>query len=239
MEHFFLSLGLALKAGLIKLFTAGLVALGVTGMLSGDSTKTAGLLTYYLSGSGVTSSATSITLTSLTLPQNGYEIQDSDLSDTFYLTLEPGNRTKQEFVSCTTLSQSGSDTTATLSGCIRGLSPVTPYTASTTLQFAHGGGTSIVFSNPPQLYNDITFKNNDETIANTWTFSSTSRPRLDVDVTTAVSAEFVTYGQLNAVTIGQVGTSTELVLGLVRLTDDSLLGTGQASSSSGAPLPSQ
>ena len=55
--------------------------------------------TYTLSGSGVSSAATSITLSSFTIPQTGYEILDADMSDTFYLTLEPGSRTKQEIIS--------------------------------------------------------------------------------------------------------------------------------------------
>lgn len=109
---------------------------------------------YYLAGSGVSSSATSITLTSLTIPQNGYKIQDSDVSSTFYITLEPGSTARQEIVSCTTVTQNANGT-ATLSGCIRGLSPVQPYTASSTLQFAHAGGSKVIFSNAPQLYDDI------------------------------------------------------------------------------------
>lgn len=127
--------------------------------------------TYTLSGAGVTSSATSITLTSLTLPQNGYKIADGDLSDTFYLTLEPGNRSRQEIVSCTTVTQNANNT-ATLSGCVRGLSPVSPYTASSSLQFSHAGGAQVVFSDPPQLFNKYTAKDNDETITGTWTFDT-------------------------------------------------------------------
>jgi len=74
---------------------------------------------YNLSGSGVSGSATSITLASLTIPQTGQKLIDSDFSDTFYITLEPGNRNRQEIVSCTTVTQNASS--ATLSGCTRGL----------------------------------------------------------------------------------------------------------------------
>lgn len=123
---------------------------------------------YFLAGSGINSSATSITLTSFTLPQNGYKIQDSDLSDTFYITLEPGNRNKQEFVSCTTVTQNAAGS-ATLSGCTRGLSPVTPYTASSTLKFSHSGGTIAIFSNPPQLYNQYGSLSDNEVITGYWT----------------------------------------------------------------------
>lgn len=125
--------------------------------------------TYSLSGAGVTSSADSITLQSLTIPQTGQKIVDADLSTTFYLTLEPGHRTRQEIVSCTTVTQNSNDT-ATLTGCSRGLSPVTPFTASSTLRFSHGGGSQVIFSDPPQLFNEYAAKANDETITGQWTF---------------------------------------------------------------------
>lgn len=136
--------------------------------------------TYTLAGSGTTGSATSITLSSLTIPQTGYELQDSDFSDTFYITFEPGNRQRQEIASCTTVVQNVNGT-ATLSGCTRGLLPFTPFTASSSYQFAHGGGTSVIFSDPPQLFNEFTAKSNNETITGLYTFtqlplSSTSTP---------------------------------------------------------------
>lgn len=123
--------------------------------------------TYYLAGTGISSSATSFSLTSFTITQNGKKIQDSDMSAMFYFTLEPGSRTRQEIVACTTVVQNA-DGTATISGCTRGMAPVTPYTASTTLQFAHSGGSIAVISNPPQLYNQLAFKDNDLVITGNW-----------------------------------------------------------------------
>jgi len=134
--------------------------------------------TYTLSGAGVSNSATSITLTSFTIPQTGHEVTDSELSDTFFVTLEPGNRTRQEVVSCTTVTQNA-DNTATLSGCTRGLLPFSPYTASSSYQFAHGGGTSVVFSNPPQLYNEFGSKLNATHVTSTWNFSANAAPYYD------------------------------------------------------------
>lgn len=139
--------------------------------LGADTVLPTGIQTYTLAGTGISSTASSFTLTSLTLPQNGYAIQDSDMSDTFYLTFEPGSRSRQEFVSCTTV---GTNTggNVTISGCTRGLSPLTPYTASTSLRFAHSGGTSVIFSNAPQFYNQYAAKDNDETITGQWTFTT-------------------------------------------------------------------
>lgn len=128
--------------------------------------------TYTLAGSGISSSATSITLQSFTIPQTGQKILDSDLSTTFYATIEPGNRAKQEIVACTTVTQNTGGT-ATLSGCSRGMSPITPYTASSTLRFVHAGGSQIIFSDAPQLFNQYVAKDNDEIITGGYTFAAT------------------------------------------------------------------
>ena len=170
------------------------VALAVAGFfgyvpLLGETVQPAGLLPYILSGSGITSSASSITITSFTIPQTGTKILDSDLSSTFYLTLEPGSRSRQEFVSCDTVTQN-SGGTATFSGCIRGLSPVSPYTASSSLQFSHGGGSSLVLSNPPQLYQQYANRINAQTITGLWNFSSTSLPQLDAYVAPTTTVQF-------------------------------------------------
>lgn len=184
-----------------------------------NTTVLVGGTTYNLSGSGVSSSATSITLASLTLPQNGYKIQDSDLSATFYLTLEPGNRTRQEFVSCTTVVQNAAGT-ATLSGCTRGLSPVTPFTASSTLQFAHAGGAQVIFSDPPQLFNDFYALGNVATSTNILVFSSTTPPRLDfVGVQAngtyiATTSEFASIAYVNAISVAGASNGTESVKGI-------------------------
>jgi len=135
------------------------------------STKNIGGQTYTVAGSGVSSSATSITLTSLTIPQTGYKIQDSDLSTTFYVTLEPGSRSRQEFASCTTVTQNA-DGTATLSGCVRGLLPFSPYTTSADYAFSHSGGTSLIFSDPPQLFEQYGALANDEEITGAWTITT-------------------------------------------------------------------
>lgn len=141
------------------------------GMLGG-TLPVAGV-TYTLAGSGVTASATSVTLSSLTIPQTGYKLQDSDFSSTFYVTLEPGNQKRQEIASCTTVTQNANGS-ATLSGCSRGLLPYTPYTASSSYAFSHGGGTSLIFSDAPQLFNEYPAKGNTETVSGDWTYTSSN-----------------------------------------------------------------
>lgn len=162
----------------MKKYILGIVALIITllginqysgGGVGADSVTPIAGQTYTLAGSGVSSSDTSITLSSFTITQTGYEILDADMSETFYLTLEPGSRSRQEIVSCTTVTQNANDT-ATLSGCERGLSPISPYSSSTDYAFAHSGGSTVIFSNPPQLYAQAAFKDNDETITGSWLF---------------------------------------------------------------------
>lgn len=189
--------------------------------LGSDTQLFLGGVTYNLAGSGISSSATSFNLTSLTLPQNGYKIQDSDLSSTFYVTLEPGNRTRQEFASCTTVTQNSAGT-ATLSGCTRGLAPLTPYTASSTLQFAHAGGTQIIFSNPPQLYDQAAFKGNDESITGTWTFSLAAPPTYDFNPSTtywtgASSSTIPSKAYVDSVAVAGASNANETTKGIVEL----------------------
>lgn len=169
-------------------------------------------MTYTISGSGITSSATSITLQSLTLPQTGYELTDEDFSDIFYITLEPGSTKRQEIVSCTTVVQ-GTGTTATLSGCIRGLLPIYPYTTSSTLQFSHAGGTQVIFSDPPQLFEQYISKNSTSTISGVLTFNV--YPVMGSTVGNATtSLQIITKGQFDAGLNQGAATSTETVAGI-------------------------
>jgi hypothetical protein len=146
--------------------------------------------TYTLAGSGVSASASSITLTSFTIPQTGYELQDSDFGDTFYLTLEPGSTKRQEIVSCTTVTQNAGDT-ATLSGCSRGLLPFGTYAASSTYAFAHSGGSSVILSDAPQLFNLYVSKASAESITGAHTYYDFPSYATSTDCPTA-NGEFTT-----------------------------------------------
>lgn len=204
------------------------IAIGMIVMLSsqsktetfGNTTLPVGGTTYNLAGSGVSASASSITLASLTIPQTGQKLQDSDFSDTFYITIDPGSRTKQEFVSCTTVTQNASS--ATLSGCSRGLSPISPYTASSSLQFAHAGGAQVIFSNPPQLYNQFAAKGNDEAVTGAWTFAYANPPAFTYNLpdstwTSEASSTIATKGYVDAVSIAGASDATTLAKGIVEI----------------------
>lgn len=131
---------------------------------------------FRLAGSGISATDTSITLQSFQTPDET-NITNSELSTTNYGTLEPGT-VREEIISFTAVTQNANGT-ATLTGVTRGLQFATPYTASAALRQAHAGGTIFVLTNNPQLYNDLTGFNNDETITGIWTFTDPNVPRLD------------------------------------------------------------
>ena len=199
--------------------------------------------TYTLFGGGVTNSATSITLQSFTLPQTGQTLTTANVASTtglFYITLEPGSRARQEIVSCTTVTQNTSGT-ATLSGCIRGLSPISPYTASTTLQFGHGGGTQVILSDPPQLFNLYTAKENAEIISGMWKFSSTTPPRYDqpppnhsAGSVVATTSEFASVAYVNATGAGVNVSASTAVRGEVQIATRPQVASSTATGSTGA-----
>lgn len=214
------------KLGLI-LFVLGLIlAIGAGLSWSGDrdvyadTIKFVGGTTYNLAGSGVTNSATTITLVSFTIPQSGQRLTMNDFGDVLYGTIEPGSKTKQEFVACTGITQNA-NLTATLTGCSRGMSPIDPYTASTTLRFAHAGASTFIISNPPQLYSEAAFKDNDETITGAWLFSTTSGALpgyiSQPDNLSGSTTAFASVGYVNSLANQGAATSTESNGGLVEL----------------------
>lgn len=112
---------------------------------------------YTLYGGGISSTDTTIKLTSFRFPVTNYPITTSDLvgapGDYFYPTIDESTN-KKEIVKCTGVNQN-SDGTAALTGCTRGLEFSYPYTSSSTLKLSHSGGSNLVLSNPPQLYQSI------------------------------------------------------------------------------------
>ena len=196
-------------------------------------TQLAALVTYSLSGAGVSSSATSITLSSLTLPQTSQKLLATDLAtggDVFYITLEPGSRTRQEIVSCTSVTQNA--VTATLGGCTRGLAPISPYTASTSLQFAHGGGTSVAFSDPPQVFNRFADQTGNAYISGEWSFPNgfvgfaSSVPYLTSAPTYSSSTQLATKGYVDGVAIAGAPDASFVAKGLLEAAELFEIGTG-------------
>lgn len=123
---------------------------------------------FRLSGSGVSSTATSLSLQSFKV--NGVALAMTDFGTLGYLVLEPGT-SREETVSFTGVTQNG-DGTATLTGLTRGLGFKAPYTADSANQRAHGGGSIAILSDPAAWYDGFLNKNNDETIEGAYTFNA-------------------------------------------------------------------
>lgn len=138
-----------------------------------------------LKGSGIISTATTIPVQSFKDPQEN-NIVTADLGDKCYATLEP-NTIREEIISFTGVTQNA-DGTADLTGVTRNLDYTTPYTQISSTGFAHAGGTLLVVSNNPQVYDDMSSNANDETITGIWTFDSTAFPKMS-DGTTSPTAD--------------------------------------------------
>lgn len=166
---------------------------------------TVGAKSYYLGGAGVGSTDSSITLTSFTVPVSNVELTMANFGEVGFATIDPSSPTRQEFISFTGVTQN-SDDTAVLTGVSRGLMPIYPYTASTTYQKAHPGGSVLIISNSPQIYNEYAAKKNAETITGPWTFSSTTKST--IAPTTATDIVNLAYATSSLVTIASTQTVT-------------------------------
>lgn len=169
---------------------------------------------YFLGGSGVSATQTTIPLTKFEIAGGTQKIRMADFGDLGCGTLEPGNQTKQEFVSFTGVTQNG-DGTATLTGVTRGLSPIPDYTASSTLEASHPGGSRFVVSNsPPCFFEGYAQITQDETITGLWTFSG-AIPIVSLTATTSLQVANKAY--VDNVTAQGAATSTETNGGIVEL----------------------
>lgn len=179
-------------------------------VVGSDNTNAVGGESYTLSGSGISSSGTSLTLTSFTIPGGDTKITMTDFGDLGCATLEPGSKSRQEFISFTGVTQN-SDGTASISGITRGLSPLAPYTASTTLQQSHAGGSSFVISNsPPCFYENYTQKDNDDTITGLWNFAL-----IPYSYDTATSTyQFATRAYADSIAVAGAATTTTNTSGI-------------------------
>lgn len=187
---------------------------------------------YTLSGSGISASATSLGLTSFKVAGADIKLGMSDFGDLGCGTIEPGNATRQEFVSFTGVTQNA-DSTATLTGISRGLSPVSPYTASTTQQRSHSGASQFVISNsPPCFYEAYANVKNDTGVTGLYNFSVSPIVGTATSSKQAASREYA-----DSLSITGAPTSTESVMGVSVLSsrDDFVNTSNIASTSNGKP----
>ena len=176
-------------------------------------TNAVGGKTYYLSGAGASASQTTLSLTNFDIAGGTQNLTMTDFGTLGCGTLEPGHATRQEFVSFTGVTQNA-DGTATLSGVSRGLAPIPPYTASSTLQDAHAGGSQFVISNsPPCFYESYANRTASTTIQALWNFAVLPESPL----TATTSNQLTNKSYVDNVVNAGAATSTETNGGLVEL----------------------
>ena len=143
---------------------------------------------FTLAGGGITSAATTIVVTSFKTP-DGTNIVTADIGAKAYATIEPGT-SKEENISFTTITQNA-DGSADLTGVVRGLGFVAPYTTVAANQLAHAGGVLLRITNSAPFYADFANKENDESIDQAWTFNTTNFPRMNESATAPTNDEYL------------------------------------------------
>lgn len=138
---------------------------------------------------GAAAAATSITLDNLVDIYNN-TLTMADFGTKGFARINPDGDNIAEDISFTGIT-ANVDGTFTLTGVSTILAKA-PYTETSGLVRSHGTGSPVRFSNVPAFYNEFTNKNNDETIAETWTFSNTDLPRLNSYVAPTADEEFAT-----------------------------------------------
>lgn len=166
--------------------------------------------TFYLAGSGITSSQTTIQLTSFQTP-DGRAMTMSYFGSIGYGALEPGT-SKLEDITFTGITQNGNGT-ATLTGVSRGQDFVTPFAATQSLAKAHSGGATFVLTNTAAFYGQqFAFVNNNQTFSGNNTFSGqttfTNFPITPNNATSSINVAGISQLATTAQTAAGTATST-------------------------------
>lgn len=137
---------------------------------------------WYLAGSGVNLSQTTVTILNFYLPDNITPVTMAMFGPIGYMTLEPES-SREENISFTGITNNGNGTW-TLTGVTRGLGFVFPGTQVLALRYAHAGGTKIRATNSFQFYETLyANKTRDQVITgSTWVFNATAdaaNPKID------------------------------------------------------------
>lgn len=120
---------------------------------------------FSLNGSGAVAGATTVTLKSMT-DIDGNLVVMASFGTIGYGTLEPGSGVMEEQISFSGVTQNANGT-ATLTG-VKSVTFGTPFTETSGLSKTHAGSTIFVISNTAGFYNQIPFKQNDETLTGQW-----------------------------------------------------------------------
>jgi hypothetical protein len=164
---------------------------------------------FQISGSGISSSATSLNLVSFKITKPDASTRDitmADFGDLGLMVLEPGVARKEETISFTGVTQNG-DGSATLTGVTRGITPFSPYGADASYASAHSGFVTAILSNPAKMYSNFIGPTDDVTVTGLWNFPYPT-----------TSTHAATKQYVDDVLAGAIGTATDTTAGSTRLT---------------------
>ncbi len=167
--------------------------------------KYAQLQPFSLAGSGSALGDITLVLTSFT-DIDGDLLTMSDFGIIGYGTIEPGTLGREEQISFTGVTQNANGT-ATLTG-ISSVGDLFPYTKTSGIQKTHPGGVVFVISNTAGFYNELTSRENDETINGTWSFIAVPNAPDPVSGTDVANKQYV----LSVVNGGTITTDQLIVV---------------------------
>lgn len=133
----------------------------------------------------------------------------ADFGTKGFMTLEPNNSTQEEQISFSGITQNANGT-ATLTG-VKTVLFVSPYTETSGLAKAHTGGSKAIVSNSSGFYNELTSKDDDETINGLYTFAQF--PQKSGTTTPTIAAELASKAYVDSVAGGIAITNQILVSG--------------------------
>lgn len=184
------------------------------------------MATFYPSGgksytlnASISSTATSITLTSFTVPVTGTLLTMAVMNTSIaYGTIQP-KTSSAEFISFTGIT-ANADGTATLTGVTRGLDKNYPYTTVAGFKLPHSGQSSFILSDAPQVFNKYASTDN----ANSWADIQTFVVSPIAPVPTT-STQVATKGYVDGVAIAGAPDSSTTVKGIGKLSTAPVSGT--------------
>ncbi len=189
---------------------------------------------FTVAGAGVVLGDVEITLSSFAGIDGGL-LTMSDFGSKGFATLEPNSSSQEEQVSFTGVTQNANGT-ATLTG-ISNVLFISPYTETTGFSKTHAGGVKFIITNTAGFYNQFASRLDDETIAETWTFTNPKYPRMDnVFVDPTDPEQLTTKQYVDNVALNGAPNASTSVQGVVQEATVSELNAGTNTGSTGAVL---